>query len=59
MNKFAGFLLAGASLLGLVNGQYFPPTPQDVTVVQSKLEDGVSISFKQVRSTNFRFPFPF
>ena len=28
--------------------QYFPAAPKNVTVVKSQLEDGVSISFKEV-----------
>jgi hypothetical protein len=50
MNKFASFLLVGAGLLRLGNAQYFPPTPENVTVVQSQLQNGVSISFKEVRA---------
>ena len=39
----------GFGLLGAVSAQYFPPTPENVTVVQSQLQNGVSISYKEVR----------
>lgn len=39
----------GLGLFGAVSAQYFPPTPQNVTVVKSQLQNGVSISYKEVR----------
>ncbi|KAL6241242.1 hypothetical protein RBB50_011921 [Rhinocladiella similis] len=35
------------TLIGLCSAQFFPPTPEGVTVVRSKIQDGVSISFKE------------
>lgn len=32
--------------------QYFPAEPQNVTVVKSHLQDGVYISYKEVREKN-------
>lgn len=37
-----------ASLVGLVAGQYFPPTPEGVKVIHSKHQKGVTISYKEV-----------
>ncbi|GLI79427.1 hypothetical protein PoHVEF18_007762 [Penicillium ochrochloron] len=39
--------LAAVSLVGTVAAQYFPPTPEALTVVESKHEKGVKISYKQ------------
>lgn len=36
------------TLLGSVDAQYFPAEPKDVTVIDSHVEKGVSISFKEV-----------
>ena len=36
-----------AALLGAATAQ-FPPTPEGITVVKSKLHENVSISFKEV-----------
>lgn len=41
--------LAAVSLAGAAAAQYFPPTPEGLTVVDSKHEKGVKISYKQVR----------
>ncbi|KAL4919475.1 Alpha/Beta hydrolase protein [Aspergillus aurantiobrunneus] len=35
------------SLVGIVAGQYFPPTPEGVKVVHSKHQEGVTISYKE------------
>jgi hypothetical protein len=40
--------LAAVSLAGAAAAQYFPPTPEGLTVVDSKHEKGVKISYKQV-----------
>lgn len=40
--------LAAVSLVGTAVAQYFPPTPEGLTVVESKHEKGVKISYKQV-----------
>ena len=45
LTKFVPFALG---LLSAVSAQYFPPTPKNVTVVQSQLQNGVSISYKEV-----------
>jgi hypothetical protein len=42
------FVLLLFTWLELAATQYFPPAPKDVTVVKSKLQEGVSISFKEV-----------
>ncbi|OKO99939.1 Carboxypeptidase S1 -like protein [Penicillium subrubescens] len=39
--------LAAVSLVGTAAAQYFPPTPEGLTVVKSKHEKGVKISYKQ------------
>ena len=36
------------SLLTSVSAQYFPAAPKNVTIVKSKLQDGVSVSYKEV-----------
>ena len=36
------------SLAVSVSAQYFPETPKNVTVVKSQLQNGVSISYKEV-----------
>ena len=37
-----------ASFATLTASQYFPPTPEGLTVVKSKFVEGVSISYKEV-----------
>src|SRR5947207_14995044 len=37
-----------AALLHPAVGQYFPPTPQGVTTVKSRFNNGVTLSYKQV-----------
>lgn len=39
---------AVASLAGIAKAQYFPPTPEDLKIVNSKHERGVKISYKEV-----------
>jgi hypothetical protein len=46
LSKFS--LLAAAGLLGGVTNAQFPPTPEGVTVLESQLDPGVSISYKEV-----------
>ena len=41
--------LVVASIARSAAAQYFPPTPEGLTVVDSKHENGVKISYKQVR----------
>lgn len=36
------------SLASVAAAQYFPPTPQGLKIVNSKHEEGVKISFKEV-----------
>jgi hypothetical protein len=50
MRGLTQFILFGPGLLGAVSAQYFPPTPENVTVVRSQLQNGVSISYKEVRT---------
>lgn len=50
MRGLTQFILFGPGLLGTALGQYFPPTPENVTVVKSQLQNGVSISYKEVRT---------
>ena len=42
MDGLTKLLPLGLGLLGAVSAQYFPPTPENVTVVQSQLQNGVS-----------------
>jgi hypothetical protein len=44
-----GLSLFGAAglLTGVVNAQ-FPPTPEGVTILESQLDEGVRISYKEV-----------
>jgi hypothetical protein len=42
-------LMVGAGLLGLSTAQYFPPTPEGITVLKSQFHENVSISYKEVR----------
>lgn len=47
-----GFLaryFAAAGLAGAVAAQYFPATPEGLKVIKSKHEEGVTISYKEVR----------
>lgn len=39
------------SLLAVATAQYFPPIPENVTTLQSKFGNGVSISYKEVRAS--------
>ncbi|KAL8970015.1 MAG: hypothetical protein Q9197_004047 [Variospora fuerteventurae] len=39
--------LASSSLFITAFAQYFPPTPEDVTTIQSKFNNGISISYKE------------
>jgi hypothetical protein len=45
--------LAAVSLVGTAAAQYFPPAPEGLTVVDSKHEKGVKISYKQVGFSSF------
>ena len=50
-----------ASTVGLAAAQYFPPAPEGLKIVHSKHEEGVKISYKEVRysfchSRPFRIP---
>ena len=42
-----GAIAVCLALLASVDAQYFPPIPENVTKVNSKLEEGVYISFKE------------
>jgi hypothetical protein len=42
-------LSVAGGLAGLVTAQ-FPPKPEGVTVLESKLEEGVTISYKEVKN---------
>jgi hypothetical protein len=48
LNRLKIFTALGA-LAGVVNAQ-FPPTPEGIKVLDSKLTDGVRISYKEVRN---------
>lgn len=37
-----------AGFVRAVAGDYFPPTPEGLTVVESKYQEGVKISYKEV-----------
>lgn len=41
-------LAASVSLFGLVSAQYFPPIPEGITTLQSKFNNGISITYKEV-----------
>lgn len=46
-------LLAGAGTAAALFGQaaaQFPPTPEGVTVIKSKYNENITISYKEVRS---------
>jgi hypothetical protein len=43
--------LAAAGLLSGVANAQFPPTPEAVTVLKSQLDEGVTISYKEVSQT--------
>lgn len=47
------FLAVVSCLFGLVSSQYFPPTPENVTVLQSKFHPGVTISYKEVKICSY------
>jgi hypothetical protein len=47
-NRFLSLSVA-AGTSGLVTAQ-FPPKPEGVTVLESKLEEGVTISYKEVKN---------
>lgn len=42
--------VAGLASVAVANGQsnYFPPTPEGLKVVESKHQEGVKISYKEV-----------
>lgn len=42
------FFVTSIRLLALAHAQYFPPIPENVTTVQSKFGNGISISYKEV-----------
>lgn len=46
LNRISVFAVY-SSLCGLINAQ-FPPTPERVTVLESHIEDGIRISYKEV-----------
>lgn len=41
-------VINAAGLVGAVAGQYFPPTPEGLKVINSKHQEGVKISYKEV-----------
>jgi hypothetical protein len=45
--------IGGLAGIALVKAQ-FPPKPQEVTILESKLVDGARISYKEVRRIEFR-----
>lgn len=46
-------LLAVSGLLGGLTYAQFPPTPEGVTVLNSHIEDGIRISYKEVFARSF------
>jgi len=48
MVAFRLSLLGAAGLLSGLTIAQFPPTPEGVTVLESQLDDGVTISYKEV-----------
>jgi hypothetical protein len=54
MGSLARYLVA-AGLAGAVAAQYFPPTPEGVTIIKSKHEEGVTISYKEVTFIELNF----
>lgn len=55
MVSLASFLAVAAGLVGAVVGDYFPPSPEGLTVVESQHHEGVKISYKEVCSIQRRF----
>ena len=47
--------VAAALWAGTAVAQYFPPTPEGLTVIDSKHEEGVKISYKEVRMRGARW----
>lgn len=47
--RFVLSFAAYANLFELALSQYFPPIPENVTTVQSKFHNGISISYKEVQ----------
>lgn len=47
---FSRCLWVAVPLAGIVGAQYFPPTPEGMTVVKSKFNDEVKITYKEVQS---------
>lgn len=48
MAPFLASLAAALGLVGAVSAQYFPPTPEGLRTVESKIHKGVKISYKEV-----------
>ena len=48
MRLLSVVVVASVRLGGLVVAQYFPPVPEGVTTIQSKIGGGISISYKEV-----------
>jgi len=48
MVAFRLSLLGAAGFLSGVANAQFPPTPEGVTVLESQLDEGVTISYKEV-----------
>ena len=48
------FGVAGLLSAQAVVGQYFPPTPENVTTVRSRFNNNITISYKEVRSNSSR-----
>lgn len=47
--RFILSFAACVNLFELACSQYFPPIPENVTTVQSKFNNGISISYKEVQ----------
>jgi carboxypeptidase D len=48
MPSLSSLVGVSAGLASLAAGQYFPPSPEDVRVIHSKHQEGVTISYKEV-----------
>lgn len=48
-------LAAAFGVFGGVAIAQFPPTPSGVTVLDSQLEEGIKISYKEVNPSQYRF----
>jgi hypothetical protein len=48
MASLRKILLGAVSLLHSAKAQYFPPTPEEITVLKSAFQESVKFSYKEV-----------